>query len=636
MTNELLALGAAATLATAVLAARFPRAEHAKLLAMVLAGSVAVLSIWSVAARDHVPAEAEVLTRPIEVPDDGYVTSAKCRACHAREYSTWHDSYHRKMTQRASPAAVVGDFDDVHLTIEGQDYHLQREGADFWVEMANPVTTLENAPPRVRERIGITTGSHNMQAYWYETRFTRTMGQLPFTWLIAEQRWTSRKSVFVLPPTDPVDPQLGGWSIVCLKCHATHSRPRLDYEGNVQRGADTFVAEFGIACEACHGPGETHVAANRNPSRRYALHLSGEADPTIVNPRRLAPERSTQVCGQCHGQYDYQFTETTMAAWFKNGFAYRPGGDVLEHRKLEFEGDEQFWADGLIRVAGREYNALVGSRCHDRGNMTCLSCHVLHQPDDDARPRLEWANDQLRDVDGDQTCLQCHESYGKDVPSHSHHVAGSEGSRCENCHMPYTTYGLMKGVRNHRIASPSVQSTIATGRPNACNQCHLDRTLEWTASRLHDWYGTEVPKLGPDDRKIAAGVQWALKGDAAQRALMAWSLGWAPAQQASGTEWMVPCLAELIDDPYEVVRLIAERSLRTLSGFADFHSDHTGSAETRRAAKAGVRERWQQARRAIGDDRRAAVLLAADGSLREQEFTHLLRQRNNRVVRLFE
>ncbi|MEO6596189.1 MAG: ammonia-forming cytochrome c nitrite reductase subunit c552 [Planctomycetota bacterium] len=637
MHNELQALGAAAALATAILAARFLRADRAKLMAAVgLAALVATASIWALATQTRTLPEAEVKTRPIEVPYDGYVTSTKCRACHPHEYDTWHDSYHRKMTQRATPQSVLGNFDDMRLTLDGKDYHLLREGDEFWVEMDNPVTTLVNAQARVRERIAMTTGSHNMQAYWFETGFTRTMGLMPFTWLIAEQRWTSRRAVFVLPSTDPVVPGLGTWSMVCLKCHATHSRPRIDYEGYVERGHDTHIAELGIACEACHGPAESHVAANQNPARRYSMHLSGDADPTIVNPSRLDPERSTQVCGQCHGQYDYRFTEATMAAWFKNGFAYRPGDDVLKHRTIKFEGDEQFWSDGLIRVAGREYNSLLGSGCHDRGKMTCLSCHVLHQPVDDPRPRQEWANDQLRNISGDQTCLQCHESYAKDIPAHSHHAADSEGSRCQNCHMPHTTYGLMKGVRNHRIASPSVQSTIATGRPNACNQCHLDQTLEWTAEHLHGWYGTEVPKLGTDDKEIAATVQWVLKGDAAQRALMAWSLGWDSAQRASGSEWMVPYLVELMDDPYEVVRTIAQRSLRTLPGYGDFRHDLNGAQEARSAAKVAALSSWRQARAALGEARGPRVLFAADGSLREDLFARLLRQRNNRLVRLFE
>ncbi|MEO6594190.1 MAG: multiheme c-type cytochrome, partial [Planctomycetota bacterium] len=496
--------------------------------------------------------------------------------------------------------------------------------------------TAVPSPARVRERIVMTTGSHNMQAYWFETGFTRTTGLLPFTWQVSEQRWISRRSAFVMPPTDPADPTPGAWSFICLKCHATHARPRVEFEGNTLSRNDTHVAEFGIACEACHGPAEDHVASNQNPARRYALHMSGEPDSTIVNPARLEGKRATEVCGQCHGSFDYFVDERHMHTWFRDGFRYRPGEDVQKFRKVKFEGDEQFWSDGLIRVAGREYNAVLGSGCYDRGTMTCLSCHVLHQPSDDTRPRLQWANDQLRDISGDQSCLQCHASYGADIAAHSHHAVDSEGSRCQNCHMPHTTYGLMKGVRTHRIASPSVQSTLATGRPNACNQCHLDQTLEWTASHLHDWYGTEKPQLVADDTEIAASVSWMLKGDAAQRALMAWSLGWGPAQKASGSEWMMPYLAELLDDPYEVVRIIAERSLRTLPGYADFRCDLISAAGARSAAKAAALDIWQKGRPAMDASRRDQVLFGPDGNLRADVFARLLRGRNQRLVRLFE
>ena len=50
--------------------------------------------------------------------------------------------------------------------------------------------------------------------------------------------------------------------------------------------------------------------------------------------------------------------------------------------------------------------------------------------------------------------------------------------------MPFTTYGLLKTIRSHQISNPSVQATLETGRPNACNLCHLDKTLEWTANAL--------------------------------------------------------------------------------------------------------------------------------------------------------
>jgi len=182
----------------------------------------------------------------------------------------------------------------------------------------------------------------------------------------------------------------------------------------------------------------------------------------------------------------------------------------------------------------------------------------------------------------------------------------------------------------------SVASTLATGRPNACNQCHLDRTLAWTAEHLHTWYGTPVPKLSDEDRKIAAAVQWTLKGDAAQRALMAWSLGWGPAQQASGRDWMAPYLAEMLDDPYDAVRIIAERSLRTLPGYEQFQNDLVGAPEVRSRAKNDALATWRQASKPSLDPRREAVLLLPDGSLRGEEFARLLKLRNLRKVRLDE
>ena len=105
-------------------------------------------------------------------------------------------------------------------------------------------------------------------------------------------------------------------------------------------------------------------------------------------------------------------------------------------------------------------------------------------------------------------------------------AADSSGSRCYNCHMPHTTFGLLHAMRSHQVSSPNVRESIDHGRPNACNLCHLDQTLSWTAKKLHEWYQQPVPELSEDDNTIAAAVQWLVKGDAGQRALLAWGMGW--------------------------------------------------------------------------------------------------------------
>ncbi len=627
-------------LAVAMFAARWPRRSHwqhrASAIAVLLGAALVASATVMRPAR---AGEAEVNNRPQLAADGGYIGSSACRACHLHEHDTWHQSYHRTMTQVVEPASVLADWDGVTLRSHDKTWNLSRDGDTFFVEMEDPVVMPGNTPGRVKRPVVMSTGSHHMQVYWYEVRLpgnvpTRLTGMLPFSWQVAERRWISRNDSFVQPETDPPQDGIGNWNLICIKCHATNARPRLDMDNTGLHDGDTKVGDFGIACEACHGPGAAHVQLQRNPLTRYAQRLDGDGDATIVDPRNLPHDRSTMVCGQCHGQFDYQLTTARRESWFKHGFPYAPGGDLLKDRLLKKDGEGQFWSDGLIRVAGREFNAVSGSDCYEKGHMTCLSCHTLHPHD--GRPRAAWADDQLAADVGDRSCLQCHPTFAKDIAAHTHHAVDSEGSRCMNCHMPHTTYGLMKGVRTHRIASPSVQSTLATGRPNACNQCHLDKTLAWTADHLAGWYGTPKPTITGDEASIAAGVLWSLKGDAAQRALAAWSLGWEPARQASGSDWSVPLLAELLDDPYGVVRIIAERSLRTLPAHADLRYEPGMDAATRKVLKESVVAAWRRAPRTPADVARPAVLLRPDGSLDSDEFARLLRRRDLRVVRLEE
>ena len=81
----------------------------------IVAAGCALLAVggWSV----WKPGGDEVLEAavPGEVRDGGFVSSAACRACHPEEYRAWHRSFHRTMTQVATPASVLGSFDDVEL-----------------------------------------------------------------------------------------------------------------------------------------------------------------------------------------------------------------------------------------------------------------------------------------------------------------------------------------------------------------------------------------------------------------------------------------------------------------------------------------------------------------------------------------
>jgi hypothetical protein len=580
----------------------------------------------------------EITHRPTEISSDGYVSSDSCRACHPREYATWHSSYHHTMTQLATPASVTGNFDGQTITLYGRSYHLERRGNEFWAEFDVPSPNhFEDLPaPRIRRRIEMITGSHNMQVYWYSTGHQRRLGMLPIVFLHEAQRWVPRLSAFLEPPDGHSD-ETGHWNRGCIVCHTTHGDPRavglFDF--------DSRVAEFGIACESCHGPAEDHVATYQDPVHRFTARQSDRSDPSVTNPARIDPRRATETCGQCH--------RNGAPKTLNHGLAYRPGDRLADFMTLGERGkfgstregkfqDSAFWPDGVVRVAGREYNGLVKTPCYNHGKatnvMSCLSCHVSHQQTGDGRPVSEWADDQLAvGMRSNQACTQCHTELTEPatLQKHTRHETASGGSLCYNCHMSHTSYGLLKAVRSHTVDSPDTATALASGRINACNQCHIDKPLTWTAEHLQDWYGIEPPTLDEEQHQLSPVVFQALSGDAGQRALMAWSLGWRDAHAAAGNDWIAPYLAQLLDDPYDAVRYIAYRSLRRLPGFEAFEYDFIGTPAERNANSIRARKIWNDQPKPWKTEH-PEILVNRSGIVDQSKFNELLNQRDNRPV----
>jgi hypothetical protein len=615
---------------------------------LVWIGGSTAFGLFLTQRRPAIVPESEIAHRPIQSPKENYVSSQTCRSCHPGEYHTWHGSYHRSMTQVASPESVLGDFDDTAVSLRGHDFQLSREGDSFWVEMEDFNHTDQFTEPlKVKRRIEMTTGSHHMQIYWLASGDTRKMDMLPIVWLNADRRWVPRTSIFLMPPTKVMNLESGRWNRTCIMCHTTGEQPGLHSDRNM----DSKVSEFGIACEACHGPGREHVQHHRNLKNRYAMRLGNSPDTTIVTPTDLVQELDSQTCGQCHSVLE-QSHVATYEQWMLTGKQFEPGDRLSDTLKTIQVGEPSrtseeaklnwFWNDGMIRVSGREHNGLIDSPCYVHGigdrKLSCFSCHAMHPKKTDPDALHEWANDQLKPgMRSNQACLQCHQDYDANLAAHTHHPAESTGSLCYNCHMPHTTYGLLTAIRSHEISSPSVDASLKTGRPNACNQCHLDKTLKWTAEHLRDWHEIPIPEIPDEHTTIAASVLWLLKGDAGQRALMAWSLGWEPARKASGDSWMARHLAILLNDPYDTVRYIALRSLRRLPGFHDFSFDYVADdAQLREGAERALAQ-WDQAHAARATNSpRAELLMKRDGSADEAALNRLLQERDNRPIFLNE
>jgi len=580
-------------------------------------------------------------TLPQRSKDAEYTGSASCRECHAEEHQSWHASHHSRMTQLMSPETVQAAFDGRPYEFQGERFTMHRRAEEYWVTIESVDAASDGLDPgALHLRMGMVTGSHHMQVFWLPGMMGNLQIGFPFSWLIEDQRWAPRNSLFIRDPHTVISKE--NWNMSCIRCHVTGPQPR---PNEAAQRFETRVADLGISCEACHGPGrrhvdrQTHLAKLPEPERQAAL----DAEPlAIVQPADLDHIRSSHVCASCHGMKWFDKNE----AWTEHGFRYRPGDDLEQTtpiiRPTEINNQpwlkpvleknprllgDFFWSDGHIRVPGREYNGLLESPCHQSGEMSCVSCHSIHESD---------PNDQLADgMRGNKACLQCHDDMAAELTAHTLHAGDSPGSNCYNCHMPHTSYGLLTAIRGHTIETPNVATTLETGRPNACNLCHLDKTLDWTAEQLAKRTGQAKQDVPAQHHTTAASVLWLLKGDAGQRALAAWHMGWKPAHQASGSAWQPPLLAELLNDPYSAVRYVAHKALTRQPGYSGFEYDFV-AAETKRLTKREeALAKWKPP---TGDTpaNPATVLLAANGQRLTNQVQQLIDTRDNRPMRLRE
>jgi hypothetical protein len=134
--------------------------------------------------------------------------------------------------------------------------------------------------------------------------------------------------------------------------------------------------------------------------------------------------------------------------------------------------------------------------------------------------------------------------------------------------MPRITYGLLEGMISHRITIPRPQAWIGRhDQPDACTQCHVDRSRTWAAEslpRLGFPAPAQLPAPAPEEA-WGSRVQLDLAGgDPVQRVLAIHALTrpGVPVAAEVRRAW----LTDLLDDEYPAVRWVAWRALGSLAG----------------------------------------------------------------------
>ena len=139
---------------------------------------------------------------------------------------------------------------------------------------------------------------------------------------------------------------------------------------------------------------------------------------------------------------------------------------------------------------------------------------------------------------------------------HTKHAAESSGSLCYNCHMPSIVYGVMSAHRTHDITIPRAVETVRFDKPNACNQCHIDWSVNRAIAASRRLWPGEFTTSGAGDQRFdePEGQRALFSGDAVMRALIA-------AAMTPANDVTAPLLLEAMQDQYPIVRYFAANGL---------------------------------------------------------------------------
>ena len=475
-----------------------------------------------------------------------YAGSQTCVACHAAEAGHVRHSHHGWALREPLPANVLGDFSGVTVEHKGVATRFFRDGERYMVETDGP----DGKPARLP--VAFTVGVAPLQQYLVETGSGRLQA-LDFVWDVAGKRW-----LHLYPDTDVSAGDAFHWSGTfktwqtrCAECH--QSGFEKGYDPKTRSYASRW-AELTVSCESCHGPAKDHLAWAQNPAHDKGPH---KGFAFALGPGEQAAEIA--VCGPCHARRE-PLGDTSPAA----------GSPFDDHYNLALLRPGLYFADGQQNDEVFVLGSFLQSKMAQKG-VTCSNCHTPHTG--------------ALVAEGDAVCSQCHSPAGNaafptlrparyDSPEHHHHPQDSAGARCVSCHMPERVYMRIDPRRDHYFRMPDPGGSAAVGSPDACTQCHADKSQSWAADQVAAWFpdgrytsGRASAKLFADLARSpgdAATIEAALTlgADTAQPAIRRASaldaLGDALPPETTGR------VTALLADDSALVRAAATRLLRAL------------------------------------------------------------------------
>jgi len=379
--------------------------------------------------------------------------------------------------QVANAETVLGDFDDAEFVHQGITSRFFRRDGRFFVN-------TEDATGKMRDfEISYTFGVEPLQQYLVAFP-DGSLQALGIVWDTRAkdaggQRWFHVYGDEPIPAGDELHwtQRSQTWNYMCADCHSTGLRK--GYDQKTKRYATTW-AEINVGCESCHGPGSAHVAWAASPHDVETSDDKGLTNPlgdhdggvwSRATDERIAQrsvarttQREINTCARCHSRRQ-QLSDTPF-----HGQSLFDGYDpaILSARL--------YHADGQIDDEVYVWGSFVQSRMYQAG-VTCGDCHEPHS----LKTR----------ADDNSLCTRCHAPAVFDEPAHHFHAEGTAAARCISCHMPTKNYMQIDARRDHSMRIPRPDLSLTLGTPNACNECHNDKSPQWAAAAIKERRGAD-------------------------------------------------------------------------------------------------------------------------------------------------
>ncbi len=379
-----------------------------------------------------------------------YVGDQQCKSCHVNQYNDWLKSDHFKAIQIPTDSSVLGNFNNSSFSADGVKSHFFKKDGKFFVN------TQGDDGKNHDYEVKYTFGYYPLQQYLIEF----PGGKLQTTrlsWDSKQNKWFHQYAGQKIDFRDWLHwtHNAQNWNTMCAECHSTNLKKNYDIDKD---SYDTKFNVLNVSCEACHGPAKNHIDYINSAEYKSGHKIEHSLLQLGNNSAQLA---QINTCMPCHAvQNDVAADKISSDELLDNNIPVLPN-------------TERFHADGQVKEEDYTYASFLQSKMFAR-NIKCNNCHNPHSG------KLV--------LTGNQTCLQCHaKTY--DSPQHSFHTTNSEGAQCINCHAPGKYYMGNDLRHDHSFRVPRPDLSVQYSTPNACNNCHKDKSAQWSADAIVKWCG---------------------------------------------------------------------------------------------------------------------------------------------------